>query len=44
MKNFFKILALVVTSAFFNSCDEYEAGSEISSPLAYGFEDHRSTD
>lgn len=38
MKNFFKFFTLVIASILFNSCDEYEAGSEVNSPLAYGFE------
>ena len=38
MKKLFKILALLVTPFLFNSCDEYEAGSEANSPLSYGFE------
>ncbi|WP_445715302.1 hypothetical protein [Flavobacterium sp.] len=38
MKNLFKILALVIAPILLNSCDEYEAGSEVNSPLSYGFE------
>ena len=38
MKKFFKILALLVAPILLNSCDEYEAGSEVNSPLSYGFE------
>jgi hypothetical protein len=38
MKSFFKYFTLLIATFFINSCDVYEAGSEVDSPMAYGFE------